>query len=92
VVAPRQRRRLVLERADGLPTLKARVADRHRRLPGTTVLSKPRNRHARSLRPPRTHATPECGAAAHVARCTRRPPTAVGKPGTGLGENTPEHP
>jgi hypothetical protein len=39
LVAPRHRGELIVEGADGLPPLKARVVDRHRRVFGCTAKS-----------------------------------------------------
>jgi hypothetical protein len=50
LVAPRQRRRLLFERADGLPILESRIRHVHPRLACGAAPSKPADRHARSLR------------------------------------------
>ncbi len=50
LIAPCHGRPLVLERADRLPPLEARVPDRHRFLLGDATLEEARNRHASSLR------------------------------------------
>src|SRR5690349_1364111 len=49
LVAPRQRGRLLLEGADGLPVLKAGVCYRHRRVPRGAAPWKPPEGHAHSL-------------------------------------------
>src|ERR1019366_10188658 len=50
LVAPRQRRRLLLEGGDGLPVRHSRGPDQHHRLPRGAALWKPRDRHTWSLR------------------------------------------
>jgi len=50
LVAPRQRRLLVLKHAHGLPALEARVSDRHRWFVGDPTLQETRQRHPSSLR------------------------------------------
>ena len=49
LIAPRQRRLLVLERSDRLPALEARIADRHGRFLGDAALHEARERHRPSV-------------------------------------------
>src|SRR5436309_15809411 len=49
LVAPRDGGLLILERADRLPVLDARVADEDRRFPRGAALAMPAQRHPRSL-------------------------------------------
>ena len=49
LIAPRQRRLLVLERSDRLPAVEARIADRHGRFLGDAALHEARERHRQSV-------------------------------------------
>src|SRR5208282_5321342 len=51
VVAPRHRRRLLLEHADRLPAFEARVANRHRLFLRDTTVQETRDRHTARVAP-----------------------------------------